>query len=80
MTVSPTARRQALPPTAAGGPHTIVATASSGATKTLTHVLFGEAYLCGGQSNMVRHNVILPPIAGCGWGPSTAPAVSCSFC
>ena len=36
----------------AGGPHTVVATASSGATQTLTDILFGDVYLCGGQSNM----------------------------
>ena len=36
----------------AGGPHTIVAAASSGATQTLTDVQFGDVFLCGGQSNM----------------------------
>ena len=44
--------RQRLPSTPGGGPHTIVATASSGATQALTDVQFGDVFLCGGQSNM----------------------------
>jgi hypothetical protein len=44
--------RQSLPPTEAGGPHTIHVASSSGATEVLEDVLFGDVYLCGGQSNM----------------------------
>lgn len=44
--------RQALAPTAAGGPYTIVFSASTGQSASLTDVLFGDVYLCGGQSNM----------------------------
>ncbi|CAH1801235.1 unnamed protein product [Owenia fusiformis] len=36
---------------AAGGPYTVTAT-SSGQTATLTDVLFGDIWLCSGQSNM----------------------------
>jgi sialate O-acetylesterase len=44
--------RQALPPTEAGGSHTIRVESSAGATAVLTDVLFGDVYVCGGQSNM----------------------------
>lgn len=44
--------RQLLPPTPAGGPHTITVASSDGSAVTMTDVLFGEVYLCGGQSNM----------------------------
>lgn len=41
--------RQVLPPTLAGGPHVLVATASNGVAQTLSDVHFGDVYLCGGQ-------------------------------
>jgi len=44
--------RQALPPTAAGGPYTITFTASTGESGSLNDVLFGDVFLCSGQSNM----------------------------
>jgi sialate O-acetylesterase len=44
--------RQILPPTAAGGPYTVKATSSVGVTAELTDVLFGDVFMCGGQSNM----------------------------
>ena len=44
--------RQALPPAEAGGPHTIRVESSAGATAVLADVLFGDVYVCGGQSNM----------------------------
>ena len=42
--------RVRLPPTQAGGPHTIEVTASTGGKQTLTDILFGDVFLCGGQS------------------------------
>jgi sialate O-acetylesterase len=44
--------RVALPPTAAGGPHTIAGNSSDAGTppQTITDVLFGEVLLCTGQS------------------------------
>lgn len=44
--------RQALPPTPAGGPYTISFTGSDGGSAALNDVLFGDVYLCSGQSNM----------------------------
>jgi sialate O-acetylesterase len=44
--------RQALPPTPAGGPYALSFTASDGSTASLSDVLFGDVFLCGGQSNM----------------------------
>ena len=44
--------RQDLPPTAAGGPHDITVSASMGQNASLRGVLFGDSYVCGGQSNM----------------------------
>lgn len=41
-----------LPATAAGGPHTITITDSAGRVTTLSDVLFGEVWVCSGQSNM----------------------------
>lgn len=44
--------RQKLPPTpATATPHTITVKAESGETATLENVLFGDVFLCGGQSN-----------------------------
>jgi len=43
---------QVLPATAAGGPFSLVFTASDGGAATLQDVLFGDVHLCGGQSNM----------------------------
>jgi sialate O-acetylesterase len=40
-----------LPPLPAGGPHTIIATTTSGETR-ITDVMIGEVWLCSGQSNM----------------------------
>jgi len=46
--------RQALPPTpASAAGATIAFTASTGETATLADVLFGDVYVCGGQSNQV---------------------------
>ncbi|WP_407352823.1 sialate O-acetylesterase [Luteimonas sp. R10] len=42
-----------LPALAAGGPHTLVAAASGGATQTVDDVLVGDVWLCSGQSNIV---------------------------
>lgn len=44
--------RQRLTPTVAGGPYQIGFAASTGETASLTDVLFGDVYVCGGQSNM----------------------------
>jgi hypothetical protein len=45
--------RQRLPPTDASETrYTITASSSSGKTQSLTDVLFGDVYICGGQSNM----------------------------
>ena len=42
-----------LPPTAAGGPHTITVTdGTDGCLLQLDDVLFGDVYVCSGQSNM----------------------------
>ena len=40
--------RVRLPPMPAGGPHTLTVEAG-GAAETLTDILFGDVYLCGGQ-------------------------------
>lgn len=40
-----------LDPVEAGGPYNVTATAQN-STATLTDVLFGDVWLCGGQSNM----------------------------
>ena len=43
----------ALPATHPGGPYTIVAESKNGGDKAmLENVLFGDVFLCGGQSNM----------------------------
>jgi sialate O-acetylesterase len=44
-----------LPPQPAGGPHDLVCSSRlrSDAAETLRDVLFGDVFLCGGQSNMV---------------------------
>lgn len=45
--------RQQLPPqSATKTPSSIVFTSASGETATLNDVLFGDVYICGGQSNM----------------------------
>ena len=45
--------RASLPPTPASATaHTISFAASTGETASLTDVLFGDVYVCGGQSNM----------------------------
>jgi len=41
-----------LDATSAGGPYTIDAASSSGLRASLTDVLFGDVYVCSGQSNM----------------------------
>lgn len=43
--------RVSLDPVEAGGPYSVTAVTQSG-TATLTDVLFGDVWLCGGQSNM----------------------------
>lgn len=43
--------RVSLEPVKAGGPYNVTA-AIQGSTTTLTDVLFGDVWLCGGQSNM----------------------------
>lgn len=42
-----------LPALPAGGPHTLAVRSSSGASQTVRDVLFGDVFLCSGQSNMV---------------------------
>ena len=50
---SDTVWRAKLPPTPASAtPTTLSFKASSGETATLDDVLFGDVYMCGGQSNM----------------------------
>ena len=44
--------RAHLEPTAAGGPYTINFASSTGETAAINDVLFGDVYICGGQSNM----------------------------
>eukprot|EP00440_Ansanella_granifera_P053408 gb/GFBE01057896.1/.p1 GENE.gb/GFBE01057896.1/~~gb/GFBE01057896.1/.p1 ORF type:complete len:540 (+),score=109.79 gb/GFBE01057896.1/:1-1620(+) len=44
--------RAGLAPTAAGGPYKITFSASTGETASLSDVMFGDVYVCGGQSNM----------------------------
>eukprot|EP00746_Dinoflagellata_sp_MGD_P167752 gnl/MRDRNA2_/MRDRNA2_98627_c0_seq1.p1 gnl/MRDRNA2_/MRDRNA2_98627_c0~~gnl/MRDRNA2_/MRDRNA2_98627_c0_seq1.p1 ORF type:complete len:540 (+),score=86.72 gnl/MRDRNA2_/MRDRNA2_98627_c0_seq1:89-1708(+) len=44
--------RASLKPTPAGGPYNISVSASTGQTTALLDVLFGDVYVCGGQSNM----------------------------
>jgi sialate O-acetylesterase len=44
--------RQKLPSTPAGGPYSLSFSASTGEVASLTDVLFGDVFLCGGQSNM----------------------------
>lgn len=41
-----------LPPMAAGGPHVLVAQTSAGRRETAQDILFGDVFLCSGQSNM----------------------------
>lgn len=43
--------RVTLQPVEAGGPYNVTAVTHN-ATATLTDVLFGDVWLCGGQSNM----------------------------
>jgi sialate O-acetylesterase len=43
--------RQFLPATATGETHTIKVISSSGVADEITDVLFGDVFLCGGQSN-----------------------------
>lgn len=44
--------RVSLDPVEAGGPYNVTV-ACENSTATLTDVLFGDIWLCGGQSNMV---------------------------
>ena len=41
-----------LPATEAGGPYTITATSQKHGSATLQDVLFGDVWICSGQSNM----------------------------
>lgn len=41
-----------LPARAAGGPHELTVTSSSGESQTIRDVLMGDVWLCSGQSNM----------------------------
>jgi sialate O-acetylesterase len=41
-----------LPPHAAGGPHSLSVSGVGGASATRRNLLFGDVWLCGGQSNM----------------------------
>jgi sialate O-acetylesterase len=41
-----------LQPALAGGPHTIWVSSSDGQIQILTNVMFGDVWVCGGQSNM----------------------------
>lgn len=51
VTVTKGVWRVTLDPVEAGGPYTVKAV-TEGSTATLTDVLFGDVWLCGGQSNM----------------------------
>jgi len=42
----------ALDPTPAGGPYTITLASTAGDVATLSNVMFGDVWLCSGQSNM----------------------------
>ena len=42
-----------LPATKAGGPYTITASSKKHGNASLQDVLFGDVWICGGQSNMV---------------------------
>ena len=42
-----------LPPQSAGGPHTITVSSSKYGKITLNDVMFGDIWICSGQSNMV---------------------------
>ena len=42
-----------LDPISAGGPYNITVVSSQGCALTLKDVLFGDVWLCSGQSNMV---------------------------
>jgi sialate O-acetylesterase len=44
--------RAHLQPTVAGGPYTISFSSTTGETAAISDVLFGDVYVCGGQSNM----------------------------
>lgn len=44
--------RVVLPPTPAGGPYSLTFTSSVGGSVSMSDVLLGDVYLCGGQSNM----------------------------
>ena len=41
-----------LPATEAGGPYTVTATSQKHGSATLQDVLFGDVWICSGQSNM----------------------------
>jgi sialate O-acetylesterase len=41
-----------LDPTPAGGPYTLEASSTSGDSAALSNILFGDVYVCSGQSNM----------------------------
>ena len=41
-----------LDPVGAGGPYNVTVFLKNGYSITLTDVLFGDVWLCGGQSNM----------------------------
>ena len=45
--------RAQLPPTAEGGPYKITAVSEQGGVLEISDVLFGDVWMCGGQSNMV---------------------------
>lgn len=44
--------RATLPPASSGGPFSLTARTSSGATQTVSDILVGDVFLCSGQSNM----------------------------
>lgn len=44
--------RQPLPSTPAGGPYSIAVAGSDGSSLALNNILFGDVYICSGQSNM----------------------------
>ena len=64
--------RQLLPPTAAGGQsHNLTFTGSDGGHAAIRDVLFGEVYICGGQSNMAY-----TPLSMAGMNNATAEIAS----
>jgi len=69
--------RFVLPPQKAGGPYALIVTGEDGRTAVSTDVMFGEVWICSGQSNMAFTMRNANP----GWGDKDEPLVrSFSHC